>query len=325
MTDPTADLPPGAQIWPDLTLASWEDTRDTLHLWTQVVGKVRLALAPMVNHWWQVPLYVSARGLTTSMMHAGQRGLEIEFDFLHHNLDIRTTAGETRCVALEPRSVASFFEATMAALADLGISVSVLARPVEIDIAIPFADDKVHRSYDPDAAHRFWLALVQISRVMDIFRSRYLGKMSPVHFFWGAADLAVSRFSGRTAPKHPGGIPNCADWVQEMAYSHEVSSCGFWPGGSDEGSFYAYAYPAPKGFAEWTVEPPDAFFDEQLGEFLLPYASVRTAADPDGMLLHFFQSAYEAAAELAHWDRASLEVTAPRGGYRRDNDPRRIS
>ena len=297
-----------ASVWPDLTLSAWEETRDTLHLWTQVVGKVRLALEPMVNHWWQVPLYVSARGLTTSLMHFQGRGLEMEFDFVDHVLVIRTSSGEVRHVAQEPRSVASFYAEAMAALEALGLGVSILARPVEVLEAIPFADDETHCSYDAGAAQRFWIALINAHRVMSRFRAEFVGKVSPVHFFWGGFDLAVSRFSGRVAPKHPGGVPNCADWVQELAYSHEVSSCGFWPSGSAEGSFYAYAYPAPDGFADWEVQPSAAFFDEGLGEFLLPYAAVRTAEDPDAMLLNFLRSTYDAAAELGRWDRAALEA-----------------
>lgn len=297
-----------ASVWPELTLSAWEDTRDTLHLWTQVVGKVRLALEPMVNHWWQVPLYVSARGLTTSLMHFQGRGLEMEFDFVDHVLIIRTSSGEVRSVALEPQSVASFYAKTMSALEALGMRVSILARPVEVVEAIPFADDEKHRSYDAGAAQRFWIALINAHRVMSRFRAEFVGKVSPVHFFWGGFDLAVSRFSGRVAPRHPGGVPNCADWVQELAYSHEVSSCGLWPDGSAEGSFYAYAYPAPDGFADWEVQPSAAFFDKGLGEFLLPYAAVRTAEDPDAMLLSFLRSTYDAAAELGRWDRAALEA-----------------
>jgi len=293
--------------WPDLTLARWEDTRDTLHMWTQVVGKIRLALMPMVNQWWQVPLYVSARGLTTSLMHTGGRGLEIEFDFVDHVLDLRTTDGARRHVALEPRTVASFYEGTMAALEDMDLPVHINPRPQEVVDAIPFDEDDVHRSYDADAAERFWHALVQAHRVMYAFRARFIGKVSPVHFFWGGADLATTRFSGRRAPKHGGGVPNCPDWVQVLAYSHEVSSCGFWPGGDEEGAFYAYAYPTPAGFEEWPVQPAEATYDTTLGEFLLSYRAVRTAPDPDELLLSFFQSTYEAAAELAHWDRAELE------------------
>ncbi len=306
MTPPTGEE--HTSVWPRLTLSEWADTRETLHLWTQVVGKVRLALEPMVNHWWQVALYVSARGLTTSLMHANGRGIEIEFDFVDQHLHLRRSDGETREVALEPRTVASFYRSTMAALDDLGIRVAILALPSEVAIAIPFPEDEEHRAYDPAAAQRFWRALLQAHRVMQQFRARYLGKASPVHFFWGGADLAATRFSGRTAPLHPGGVPNCPDWVQQLAYSHEVHSCGYWPGGSAEGSFYAYAYPQPDGFAEWRVEPAAAYYDGALHEFLLPYEVVRTADNPDAMLLAFFQTTYEAAAELAGWDRGALEV-----------------
>ena len=303
MTLPAANRP-----WPDLTLTAWEDTRDTLHMWTQIVGKVRLALEPMLNHWWQVTLYVSARGLTTSVMHAGGRDLEIEFDFIDHALVLRTADGQVRTVALEPRTVASFYEATMAALKELDVQVSILPRPVEVAVAIPFAEDDQHRSYDADAVTRFWIALLHSHRVMTKFRGGFIGKSSPVHFFWGGPDLAVTRFSGRRAPKHRGGIPNCADWVQELAYSHEVSSCGFWPAGSSEGAFYSYAYPEPAGFAQRRVEPKAAYYDETFGEFLLPYTAVRTAADPDATLLAFFQTTYEAAADLAIWPRDELEA-----------------
>jgi hypothetical protein len=297
-----------SEPWPDLTLSGWEETRDTLHMWTQIVGKVRLALEPMINHWWQVALYVSARGLTTSLMPAGDRGLEIEFDFVDHVLDLRATDGARRQVPLEPRTVASFYEATMAALADIGVPVTINTRPQEVVEAIPFDKDEVHRSYDPAAVHRFWLGLVRMHDVLLRFRSGFIGKASPVHFFWGAADLCTTRFSGRTAPRHRGGVPNCPDWVQVLAYSHEVSSCGYWPGGGGEGAFYAYAYPQPPGFADWAVEPAGAYYDTDLGEFLLPYAAVRTAPDPERTVLAFFQSTYEAAAQLAGWDRAALEA-----------------
>lgn len=308
MSAPERFGPMGPAEWPELTLSAWEDTRDTLHLWTQVVGKVRLALEPMANHWWQVPLYVSARGLTTSLMHTDGRGLAIDFDFVDHVLVLRSSVGETRTIALEPRSVADFYRATMDALASLHVDVVILARPVELPEAIPFAEDERHCSYDAAAAHRFWLALLQAHRVMSRFRARFVGKASPVHFFWGAADLAASRFSGRPAPKHPGGVPNCADWVMEIAYSHEVSSCGFWPGGSAEGSFYSYCYPEPDGFPEWPVEPGAASYDGGLREFVLPYAAVRRAEDPDALLLAFLQSTYEAAAELGGWNRSALEL-----------------
>jgi hypothetical protein len=295
-------------MWPTLTLADWEDTRDTLHLWTQVVGKVRLALEPMVNQWWQIPLYVSARGLTTSLMHAGDTDLEIEFDFQSHALEFRTTDDHRRHVTLEPRSVADFYTATMRTLGELGVEVSIWPHPVEVVEAIPFSDDDRHAAYDPEAAHRYWLALVQMHRVMTRFRARFTGKASPVHYFWGGPDLAATRFSGRRAPKHPGGVPNCPDWVQELAYDHEVSSCGYWTGGSEEGSFYSYAYPAPDGFADWDVQPDVARYDAALDEFILPYTAVRTADDPDALLLEFLQSTYEAAAELGRWDRAELEA-----------------
>ena len=302
---------PGARddAWPDLTLTDWQPTRETLLLWLQVVGKVRLALEPMINHWWQVPLYVSARGLTTSLMHAAGRGVDIELDFVDDRLSIRSSDGGARRFALEPRSVADFYRRTMGALEELGVPVEIAQpSPTEVPVAVPFAEDDAPREYEPASARRFWLALVQAQRVLNLFRARFIGKASPVHFFWGGSDLAATRFSGRTAPKHPGGVPNCPDWVQQLAYSHEVHSCGFWPGGSTEGSFYAYGYPEPAGFADWPVEPAAAFYDRDLGEFLLPYAAVRTAADPDAALLTFCQSTYEGIAELGGWDRAALEV-----------------
>jgi Family of unknown function (DUF5996) len=276
---------------------------------------VRLALAPMVNHWWQVPLYVSGRGLTTSLMPAGERGLEIEFDFVDHELAMRTTDGAFRRFGLYPRTVADFYATTLHALDDLDVRVSILPRPVEVPEAIPFAEDTRHGSYDPAAIHRFWQALVQAHRVLAQFRARYAGKASPVHFFWGGFDLAVTRFSGRPAPRHPGGVPNCADWVMQCAYSHELSSCGFWPGGSAEGSFYAYAYPEPDGFATWQVAPAAGYYDTTLREYLLPYRAVRTADDPDATLLAFLQSTYEAAAVTGEWDRSALEMaTVPTKG-----------
>jgi hypothetical protein len=283
---------------------------EALHLWTQIVGKVRLALEPMVNHWWQVPLYVSARGLTTSLLHDRGLGLEIEFDLIEHRLDIRTTGGATRSVPLAPGTVADFYAATMAALSDVGAAVRIRPYPTELPSVVPFPEDKARRPYDADAVHRLWLALVQIQRVMYVFRARFQGKVSPVHFFWGADDLAVTRYSGRTAPRHRGGVPNSPDWVQQMAYSHEESSCGYWPGGSDEGTFYAFAYPEPPGFGSQPVEPAAASYDKDLGEFVLPYTAVREAEDPDGALLAFFQTTYDAAADLGRWDRGALEVGA---------------
>jgi hypothetical protein len=301
----------GTNPWPVLpAVDDWRDTRDTVHLWTQVVGKVRMALEPMVNHWWYVTLYVSARGLATSLMPTPDgRGVDIEFDFLDHQLAIRTTDGAARHVALEPRTVASFFGETMDALAELGVRPDIHARPNEVRDAIPFADDDVHRSYDSDAVQRFWQGLVQVDRVLTRFRAGFLGKVSPVHVFWGGFDICTTRFSGRTAPRHPGGVPNCPDRVQHLAYSHEVSSVGFWPGGGNEGAFYAYAYPEPDGFREWAVEPVGAArYDANAGEFVLPYELVRATPDPDAAVLDFCRTTYEAAAELARWDRDALEV-----------------
>jgi hypothetical protein len=296
------------EIWPELPVDEWTDTRDTLHMWTQIVGKIRLAQEPLVNHWWQVALYVSARGLTTSAIPYRGQLFDIEFDFVEHQLHLRTSGGEQRHVALEPKSVAAFYAETMAAMGDLGLDVEIMATPVEVVRAVPFAEDTELHSYNPDHAHRFWRQLVATDRVMQEFRSRFVGKVSPVHFFWGAMDLACTRFSGRTAPLHPGGAPNCPDWVMHEGYSHELSSCGFWPGGSAEGSFYAYAYPAPDGFAEYPVAPEAAHYSAELGEFLLPYEAVRTAPDPEAALLDFLQTTYDAAAETGDWDRGALEA-----------------
>lgn len=303
-------VPPSpADIWPELPLAAWQETATTLHMWTQVVGKVRLALAPMLNHWWQVPLYVTCRGLTTSTIPYGHDTFHIDFDFQRHALHVGTSRGDTRRLPLEPRSVAAFYRELMDALRALGIEVSIWTMPVEIEDPIPFEQDEQHAAYDPDAVQRFWRILVQVDRVFEAFRARFTGKVSPVHFFWGAFDLAVTRFSGRPAPPHPGGIPNVAAYVMEEAYSHEVSSCGFWPGMEATGgpAFYAYAYPEPDGFKTYPVQPEAAYYDETLGEFLLPYEAVRTAASPDEALLAFLQSTYEAAAERGQWDRVALE------------------
>jgi hypothetical protein len=296
--------------WPALRVEDWTETRDTLHMWTQVVGKVRLAKAPMVNHWWQVTLYVTPRGLTTGAIPDGTTTFEIEFDFCAHRLHVHREGGDRRHVALEPKSVATFHAETMAALADLGIAVDIDTRPVEVETAIPFERDEVHAAYDPAAAQAFWRQLVQADRVLQAFRGRFVGKASPVHFFWGSFDLAVTRFTGRTAPRHPGGAPNCGDWVMVEAYSHELSSCGFWPGGGEEGAFYAYAYPEPEGFRSFAgVRPAEAYYNEDFRQYLLPYEVVRRADDPDAVLLDFLQSTYEAAAETGGWDRAALEAT----------------
>jgi Family of unknown function (DUF5996) len=298
-----------SEPWPDLPLARWKDTLDTLHLWTQIVGKIRHTLSPLLNHCWSDTLYVTARGLTTSPVPSGNRVFQIDFDFIAHRLEIRTADGAVEAFALAPQSVAAFYRRLFAALEKLGIVVAIHKKPNEVADPIPFDRDETHASYDAEYANRFWRALVQSDRVFKIFRARFLGKSSPVHFFWGAPDLAVTRFSGRVAPVHPGGIPNLPDEVTRDAYSHEVSSCGFWPGGGAvaEPAFYAYAYPAPPGFAEAIVRPEAAFYSKDLGEFVLPYAAVRTAVSPDQTLLAFLQSTYDAAAELGRWDRKALE------------------
>jgi hypothetical protein len=293
--------------WPRLRVEDWVDTRDTLHLWTQIVGKVRMAHAPMLNHWWQVALYVSPRGLTTSAVPYRGGFFDIEFDFIDHVLGIRSSDRGARTVPLKPRSVADFYAATMAALDVLGIDAPIHASPNEVQQAIPFAEDQVHASYDAKAARLFWGQLLQAERVLGEFRSHFVGKVSPVHFFWGAMDMACTRFSGRPAPRHPGGAPNCPDWVMVEGYSGELSSAGFWPGGGDEGAFYAYAYPEPAGFAEHPVGPPGAFYSRELSEFLLPYEVAADATDPDASLIEFLQTTYEAAAVHGGWDRAALE------------------
>lgn len=302
--------------WPALPYTSWRDTCETLHLWTQIVGKVRLARTPWLNHSWHVTLYVTARGLTTSAVPDGARSFQIDFDFIDHVLVIATSDGARREVPLRPQTVADFYAAVMAALHELGIDVTINMMPNEIPNAVRFDEDRQHASYDADAAQRFWRVLVNADRVFKRFRTAFLGKSSPVHFFWGSFDLAVTRFSGRRAPLHPGGVPNLSNEVAREAYSHEVSSAGFWPGGGviDYPAFYAYAYPAPDGFAAARVRPDEAFFSPDLGEFILPYDAVRNAPVPDAALLAFLQSTYEAAADLANWDRAALECEPGRPG-----------
>lgn len=277
-------------------------------MWTQIVGKIRLMLSPDVNHCWGSTLYITTRGLTTSPIPCGMRTFAIDFDFITHVLHITTSQGTDHSFALEPMPVADFYRKIMRALAKLGIEVKIFAKPVEVEVAIPFEKDDQHASYDADAASRFWHALVHADRVFKDFRARFIGKVSPVHFFWGAFDLAVTRFSGRTAPKHPGGAPNVATRIMEEAYSHEVSSAGFWPGtGLGEAAFYAYAYPSPAGFDKYPVQPGEAYFHDKLGEFILPYKAVQAADNPEQTLLRFLQTTYEAAATLAAWDRTALE------------------
>ena len=296
--------------WPDLPSAAWRDTRDTLQLWTQIVGKIRLARTPWLNHSWHVPLYVTARGLTTSPIPDGARSFEIDFDFIDHVLWIRSSDGHFRQLMLKPMAVAEFYNDLMIALRELGIAVAIRTMPCEIPDCIAFEQDTVHATYNASYANRFWRVLASAQEVMAHFRSGFLGKVSPVHFFWGSFDLAVTRFSGRRAPLHPGGVPHLPDSVAREAYSHEVSSAGFWPGGGgviDDAAFYSYAYPAPAGFAAAKVKPAAAFFEPALGEFILPYDAVRAARDPDAALMQFLLSTYEAAADLAHWDRTALE------------------
>jgi hypothetical protein len=295
--------------WPELPYAAWKDTCATLHLWTQIVGKTRLALTPWLNHSWHVTLFVSARGLTTPLMAGKDFDFETAFDFVDHVLLIRTSTGRTGSIALKPMSVADFHAVYRALLAELGLDIQISGAPNEVVDAIPFAGDTSHASYDPEYANRFWRALLRSQEVFSHFRTGFLGKASPVHFFWGSFDLAVTRFSGRRAPLHPGGFPHVPDAVVREAYSHEVSSAGFWPGGGaiDYPAYYSYAYPAPDGFAKAQVCPDDAFFSTDLGEFLLPYDAVRSAKHPERTLLEFLQSTYAAAADLGKWNRGELE------------------
>jgi hypothetical protein len=303
----------GDESWPALPLAEWSDTYATLHMWTQIAGKVRMKLAPRLNHWWHVPLYVDARGLTTSLIPLGNQGFAIRFDFLDHRLVMETSSGGRRGLLLKPRSVAEFYRLFMYLLDELGICVKIDPVPSEVRDPIPFDQDTVHASYDPEYAQRFWRILVAAANVFQEFRSRFVGKCSPVHFFWGSFDLAVTRFSGRPAPERPG-----ADAITREAYSHEVSSAGWWPGGETlvgpsvpGAAFYSYMAPAPAGLAEQKILPPAAYYDKTLGEFLLRYDDMREQASPSSVLLDFLQSTYETGAGLARWDRAALEQPEP--------------
>jgi len=303
----------GDDIWPPLPLAGWQDTLSTLHMWTQIVGKTRLALAPHENHWWQVALYLTSHGLTTAVMPYRGRALEVEFDFLAHRLLLRTSDGGTESVALAPRTVADFYGAYLEALRSLRIELPIRPVPVEVETAIPFAEDHAHAAYDADAVQRWWRLLAQADRVLKRFRGRFVGKQSPVHFFWGSFDLAATRFSGRPAPVHPGGAPNCPDYVMVEAYNRECSSCGFWPGSPavPEPAFYAYAYPEPPGYPGAPAGPKGAYYHRDMREFVLPYEAVRSSSAPDDVLLEFCQATYEAAAE--GWDRGLLD--RPRVGW----------
>jgi hypothetical protein len=297
------------EIWPDLPFAEWKDTYATLHMWTQIVGKIRLVQSPWLNHSWHAPLYLTARGLTTSPIPYGVLTFEIEFDFIDHRMDIRTSAGHASALELRPRSVADFYRQLFANLTTLGLNIKIHTKPNEVADAIPFDQDELHAAYDAEYASRFWRILLQADRIFKQFRAGFIGKSSPVHFFWGSFDLAVTRFSGRPAPEHPGGVPNCPDWVMREAYSHELSSCGFWPGNDAMPfpAFYSYAYPEPPGFKNAQVQTDGAKYDPTFGEFILPYAVVRQSATPDTAILDFLQSTYEAAATLGNWDRSALE------------------
>src|SRR5437879_670014 len=302
--------------WPELPTTAWRETYETLHLWTQVVGKIRLARTPWLNHSWHVALYVTARGLTTSPIQDGVRTFQIDLDFIDHLLRVSTSDGAQRQFALAGQSVASFYAAIMAALAELGIHVAIDEMPSELPEPIRFSQDSQHAAYDPDAVRRFLQILVNVDRVFKQFRTGFLGKASPVHFFWGSFDLAVTRFSGRRAPRHPGGIPNLSDEVACEASSHEESSAGFWPGSGaiEYPAFYSYASPEPASFRTMQLRPDAAFSSEALGEFILPYDAVRTAPHPDQALLDFLQSTYDAAANAAKWDRDALECASGQPG-----------
>jgi hypothetical protein len=295
--------------WPALAWTDWRETATTLHRWTQVVGKIKLACTPPTNHWWNVALYLTSRGLTTSTIPYEDRTFEITFDFVAHRVRVQVSNGDAATIELRPRSVASFHHELLDELHALGIDARIRPRPVEVPDTLPLDRDEEHRAYDREQVGHFFVALSQADRLMKEFRARFVGKCSPVHFFWGSFDHAVTRFSGRPAPPHPGGVPNLSDRVVREAYSHEVSSCGFWPGGDHhpEPVFYAYAYPEPRGFRDATVRPRDARWAGPLGEFVLPYEAARSAADPDRAVLDFFQSTYDAAADLGGWDRAALE------------------
>ena len=302
-----------SDYWPALPFAEWKDTAITLHMWTQIVGKIRLTLTPWTNHSWHVALYVTARGLTTSPIPHDSSTFEIRFDFIDHQLRILKSDGAGRTIELKPRSVAEFYRAVMKTLSDLSLPVTINTMPNEIADPVPFDQDEEHHSYDREYANRFWRVLVQSDRVLKEFRSRFCGKCSPVHFFWGSFDLAVTRFSGRPAPAHPGGVPHLPDAITREAYSQEVSSLGFWPGNAAMPTpvFYSYAYPEPPGFSEAKAQPDAAFYESKLREFILPYDAVRNAEKPDQVLLDFAQGAYDAASQLGKWDRDALEEKKP--------------
>jgi hypothetical protein len=294
--------------WPSLLYSEWKDTYKTLHMWTQIIGKIRINLTPLINHWWNSTLYITPEGLTTSTMYFKDLLLKIDFNFKSHNLIINTSENSSKTIPLRSCPVADFYQETMSALKELGISLSIWTTPVEVEERIPFEKDYKHTTYDPVYAHKFWIILARTSKVFEEFRSKFIGKVSPVHFFWGAFDLAVTRFSGRPAPVHP-GVPYCAHFVMAEAYSHEVSSCGFWPGGdlSDKPIYYSYTYPEPPDFKDFGIQPSEGFYDSNMREFILPYDAVCNSSSPEKVLMDFLQSTYLAAATTAKWDRSNLE------------------
>lgn len=301
--------------WPDLPFEDWSDTRETLHLWTQIVGKIRMVQSPWINHSWSVPLYISANGLRTSLVPYGGEGFELAFDLVRHRLELTTTRGDHRTIGLVDQSVAEFYAGVIDAMNEVKMGVSINTTPNEVPEAIPFEQDTIHHTYKPEHAHALWTALVRASHAMTRFRAGFLGKASPVHFFWGSFDLAATRFSGRSAPPHPGGLPNFPHDVAQEAYSHEVTSVGFWPGNRESPTplFYAYAYPSPEDFSHAQISPDAAVWLDELGEFILPYPSLLQQDEPDSALQQFFQSTHAAAADLAGWDRSATECDDPHG------------
>ena len=300
----TDDASPAQAAWPELPFNDWQDTAETLHMWTQIIGKIRLAQSPWLNHSWQVTLYATPRGLTTGTIPHGHQTFSIDFDFIDHRLHVRSSSGGMADLPLHSQDTADFYAAVMGSLDELGLPVSINTSPNEVEEPIPFPEDRTHKTYDAAAVNRFWSVLCQVDRVFSAFRAEFQGKSSPSHFFWSSFDLAVTRFSGRTAPDHPGGLPNMPLWVAREAYSQEVSSAGFWPGSAQfpQPIFYSYAYPTPDGFSEQPVAPSEAFWSSDLGEFMLPYEAVQTAEDPDGALTAFLNTTFEAAAKTAKWD-----------------------
>ncbi|QQM68120.1 DUF5996 family protein [Actinomyces weissii] len=301
--------PSTSSQWPALRVDDWTDTRDTLHMWLQIIGKIRMSYAPLVNHWWQVTTYVSPRGLCTSAIPFEGGIFDIELDFHDHQIRFCRSNGMRASFPLEAMSVADFYNRTRSALESIGVPMEINDTPNEVDPAIPFPQDTTHHSYDKQAANLFWRQLTKAHLAIEEFRSEFMGKVSPVHFFWGSMDLACTRFSGRLAPRHPGGAPNCGDWVMVEGYSHQLSSCGFWAGGGEEGAFYSYTYPVPEGFSAARIEPAEAFYSEEYQQFLLPYEAVRQAENPEEKVRQFLQSTYAAAADLGGWDRKALEST----------------